>query len=205
MTIKLYHAPHSRSMRVVWLLEEMGVSYQLEKVKLALGNTGGKDFAAVNPLQKVPTIEINGEILQESTAILEFVAKRLGGEEFLLPVEHPDYGRFLQWLHGGEAGFGLYISMFFGHTLLLPEADRDPKISAWAIYNLKKMLTAFGEALGERTFIAGDKFTLADISVGFIGSGLTLVGKLDEFAPKNVVDWYQGLSQRPAFIAAANR
>ncbi|MBL4596615.1 MAG: glutathione S-transferase family protein [Robiginitomaculum sp.] len=202
MSIKLYHATFARSLRVVWLLEEMGLAYELEKVKLALGETGGAVLAAVNPLQKVPTIEIDGEVLQESTAILEFVANRLGGEDMILPVNDPDYGRFLQWLHGGEAGFGIYISMYFGHTLLLPEEDRDPKMVAWSVHNLKKMLALFGDALGQRKFIAGDKFTIADISVGYICSGLNLVGQLENLAPKNVVTWYQSLAARPAFVKA---
>jgi len=202
MNIKLYHAKHTRSLRVLWLLEEMGLRYELEVVKLALGNTGGEDFAKVNPLQKVPAISVDGEVLQESTAILEFLANKFAAKNLLITTDHSDYGRFLQWLHGGESGFGMYLSIYFGNTVLLPENQRSKAMALWAEENLTKMLKLFSESLAQRKYIAGDRFTISDISVGYILYGISLLGKQEKMAPENVQNWWQLISERPAFQKA---
>ncbi|PHR63126.1 MAG: hypothetical protein COA47_00495 [Robiginitomaculum sp.] len=145
MTIKLYHATHTRSLRVLWLLEEMGLEYDLKKVDLKMGDTGGAEYAAINPLQKVPSIEVGGSLMQESTAILEFVATKFGGKELLVAEDHPDYGRFLQWMHGGESGFGMYLSVFFGHTMLLPEKDRNKAMAGLGRRQFAKVVAAIGK------------------------------------------------------------
>lgn len=204
MAIKLYHAKHTRSVRVLWLLEELQLAYELVTVNLAMGNTGGKEYAKINRLQKVPAIEIGGQLLQESTAILEYLAVKNGGSDLLIPSDHQDFGRFLQWLHGGESGFGMYLSLYFGHTMLLPENQRNKDVAIWAEQNLKNMFVQFGEELAENNFIAGNRFTIADISVGFVAYGMALVGKLDEVAPENVQNWWKKLSQRPAFKKSLN-
>ncbi len=204
MTIKLFHATHTRSLRVLWLLEEMGLEYDLEKVDLKMGDTGGSEYAAINPLQKVPSIMVGGNLMQESTAILEFVATKFGGKDLLVGEDHADYGRFLQWMHGGESGFGMYLSVYFGHSMLLPEKDRNKAMAAWAADNLQKMLEQLGADLGGRPFLAADKFTIADISVGYIAYGLNLVGKLEEYAPENVVAWAKNLLARDAFQKAVS-
>jgi glutathione S-transferase len=202
MTVHLYHGDHTRSLRVLWLLEEMGIPYGMTKIQLAFGNTGGEDYAKVNPLQKLPAIEVDGQVMVESTAILEFMANRFGGQELLIPVDHDDYGQFLQWLHGGEGGFGMYLSLFFGHTLLLPKEQRNAAIAEWAAGHLQKTFSLFGDNLGRRSFIAGDKFTIADISVGYVAYGMSLLGKLEEFAPENVNAWWAQMSARPALQKA---
>ncbi len=202
MSIKLYHAKHSRSLRVLWLLEEAGLPYTLEVVDLALGNTGGENYAKINPLQKVPAIKVENEVLQESTAILEFLANRFDLDNLLVSKDHEDYGRFLQWLHGGESGFGMYLSLYFGHTVLLPEEQRNKMMAVWAADNLKKILNLFAESLANRDFIAADRFTIADISVGYILYGISLLGKQEEMAPKSVLAWWRGISERPALQKA---
>ncbi len=202
MNIQLYHCTHSRSLRVLWLLEEMGLSYQLNKIDLALGNTGGSEFAKINTLQKVPAVQIGGETMIESTAILEFLANRFGGESFLISPDHVEYRRFLQWLHGGESAFGMYLSLYFGHSVLLPKQERNKAIRQWAALNLQKAFAAFSEDLSDRKFITAENFTIADISVGFVAYGMELLGKLDEMAPQNVQNWWQDIRQRPALVKA---
>jgi len=198
----LYHSQHTRSIRVLWLLEEMQLPYNLETLSLELGNTGGKKYAKINPLQKVPALEIDGKLLLESTAILAYLTSVMSGGDFALDANDPNYGLYLQWLHGGESAFGMYLSLYFGHSVLLPENQRSKLMADWSLLNLKNNFDQLGSDLGSNEFITGEKFTTADISVGYIAYGMSLLGKLDEIAPQNVINWWQRLAERPALKKA---
>lgn len=195
--LKLYHGKHTRSLRVIWALEELGLPYAIEEVTLATGNTGGEAYKSVNSWQKLPALAVDGEVLVESTAILEYLAKRLDDGRFIVKPEEPGYSRYLQWLHGGEAGFGMYLSLFLGHSILLPEEQRDAKLADWALSHLKRGFALFGEQLGNNEFIAGDKFTIADISVGYVCYIVAFAKPLMAIAPKNVLKWWGRCQARP--------
>jgi len=198
MDVTLYHSQHTRSIRVLWLLEEMQVPYKLEKLSLELGNTGGKEYAKINPLQKVPALKTDDKVILESTAILAYLTGIKAGGDFALPANDSNHGLYLQWLHGGESAFGMYLSLFFGHSVLLPKNQRNKLMADWAFINLKSTFNQFGLDLDDKEFITGDKFTAADISVGYVAYAMSFLGKFEEVAPENVIKWWQKLAERPA-------
>lgn len=204
MTIKLYHAPYSRSVRVRWLLEEMELPYELETIDFKMGDAGGEDYKAVFPLQKVPAVEIDGRVMCESTAIIEYIAATRGPTPLAPDAADPEYGPYLQWLHFGEAGMGVYVSLLMGHERLLPEERRIPAMARWAGEQVAKQLDYISEGLGDKEFLLGRGFSVADISVGYMLLLLKLVKRMAD-APENVQEYFHRLAERPAWQRATAR
>jgi glutathione S-transferase len=202
MSITLYHARRTRSLRPLWLLEEMGLEYQLETVDFKLGDTGGADYAQINPLQKVPALRDSDLTLLESVAIMDYLMGKYGPSALSCSPDDAEYGQYLQWFHAGESHFGMYMSLLIGHRLLLPEAQRNKDIAAWASGNLASATQLLGQALSHKDSILKRGFSAADISVGYVLFVLDMIGALEEIAPANVVEYWGALKTRPAWNAA---
>ncbi|MFT7578115.1 MAG: glutathione S-transferase, partial [Alphaproteobacteria bacterium] len=100
--MKLYHAPGTRSVRIVWLLEELGLPYELELHKLGDPRMRSPEYLKVHPMGRVPTLEDGDVTIFESTAIVQYlIAKRSDGR--MAPgVASPHFATYLQWLHYAE-------------------------------------------------------------------------------------------------------
>ena len=97
--MKLFWAPQTRSSRAVWMLEEAGVEYELERIDLRdSGREDDVDFRAASPMRKVPALKDHDVQMAESAAICLYVADRYASGTLAPPVDHPDRGRFLYWL-----------------------------------------------------------------------------------------------------------
>lgn len=202
MSLVLYHARRTRSLRPLWLMEEMGLDYELESMAFKMGDTGGAGYAKINPMQKVPALVDDGQIMLESTAIMEYLLTRHGPSELACPTEDSEYGPYLQWLHGGESLFGMYMSLFIGHKLLLPEAQRNADIAKWAAANLNSACALLGDSLKCEDSILARGFSAADISVGYVLFVLDMIGALGDLAPQNVQNYWAALSEHPAWKRA---
>ena len=102
MELIIYHAEGRRSERIVWLCEELGLPYTLKFKRGDLGGTLG-DIRAVSPLMTVaPVVQIDGQVMVESGAILELILARYGDGRMAPPVESKDFPYYLQWLHFAE-------------------------------------------------------------------------------------------------------
>ena len=101
--LKVYHAPNTRSLRVIWLLEEMGLPYEREMVEFTPANLQSPAYLAIHPLGKVPAIDDDGLILTESGAIVQYLLAKHPGSHLTPDIGTPAYGKYLQWLHFAEA------------------------------------------------------------------------------------------------------
>ncbi len=206
MTLKLYHAPLTRSVRVLWLLEEMGLDYELEVVPQAefrkVGMSAG--YRKISPLGKWPVLVDGDQPLLESIAIMDYLMARYGKDDTAGGL-HPkrdsiDYGLYQQWMHFGEAGLTTGISMLLGHTMFLPEKQRSAAMAEWARTEVRKCFGFAGDALGNKDYMLGN-FTAADISLGYMVFLLRLIGQKD-LLPENILEYWQRLKQRPAWQKA---
>jgi glutathione S-transferase len=203
--ITLYHSAMSRSIRPRWLMEEMGIPYTLHHVELghaAPEGTGGEAYRKVYQLQKLPALDDNGLLLVESTAILEYLAGKYGPTPLSAKPGDDDYGHYLQWLHFGEAGMGGYMNMLLGHTLLLPEKIRNPKVADWAEGELMKQVSFLSEGLGDNEFVLERGFSVADISLGYMLFLLKLMRKMAD-TPAPVQAYWERLIARPSWAKAS--
>lgn len=202
--LTVYHAPRTRSIRVRWLLEEMGLPYKLETVQFATRPAGDESYALIHPLRKVPALKDGDEIVLDSLAIMQYLLGRYGPSPMEVTPNEADYGRYLHWFHFGESGMTMALSLLLAHTQLLPEDKRDPKMAQWARFEMAKLLDfASVHGLGDREFLAAGRFTAADISLGYILFLLKLIRQFSD-APDNLKDYFARITARPSWAVASS-
>lgn len=197
--IKLYHVPRSRSVRVAWLLEELHVPYEL--VTMTFAGLKTPEYLRIHPLGKVPAIQDGNLTMFESGAIVEFLLEKYGNGRLAPPPGTDDRGRFLQWMHYGEATLLPPLGEIAAHTFFRPEAERIAAVVIDARGRLETALAVVDRALAGREYLVGDSFTVADLMVGY-SLGLTnLFGLLgDQFA--HLAGYLRRIEERPAYRKA---
>lgn len=178
--ITLYYAPLTRAIRPRWVMEEMGIPYTLERPEFVHGRVGGEAFKSVNPLQKIPAMRDGETLMLESLAMMQYLAGRYGPTSLVVTPDEPDYARYLEWLHFGEATMVMANSLMLAHTMLLPEDKRNPDLARWAKSEFDKQAALISKrGLDGRQWLAGDRLTLADMSVVYMLLLVKLVKQFD--------------------------
>ena len=164
--ITLYHCAAARSFRPLWMLEELGLAYELKMLPFP-PRVLAKHYLAINPLGTIPFM-IDGETrMTESSAICHYLGTRYGPTPLVVGADEPAYGAYLNWLHFGEATLTFPQTLVLRYSLLEPEERRSPQVAAdYAKWFLGR-LRAVEAALGHAETLCADRFTAADISVGF--------------------------------------
>ena len=162
--MKVYFAPQSRAVRTVWLLEEIGREYKLERFTLGQKEMRGPDYLKVNPNGRVPTLEDGDVRISESTAIAQYIGAKYAPELTPRPSD-PNFAEYLQWLHYAEGMIMPPINNYVVETILLPPDRRSEEHAMRAKKLLTRTLAAVDAHLADREFIAGD-FTIADTITG---------------------------------------
>jgi glutathione S-transferase len=201
--LTLYHAPRTRSIRVRWMLDEMGLPYTLHRLQFATRPAGDESYALIHPLRKVPALKDGEEVVLDSIAIMQYLLGRYGPSPLEIAPDEDEYGRYLHWLHFGESGMIMPVSLLLAHTQMLPEDKRDPKLAAWAKYETGKLLAFASEhAIGDREFIAGDRLTAADMSLTYMFYLLKLMRQFTD-VPENLKAYFARMTALPGWIAAS--
>lgn len=194
--IRLYYAPRTRAVRVRWLLEELGLPYELERVAFVVPSAGF--FAQATPSGKVPVIEDDGVTISESGAILEYIVDRYGGGRLAPPVDSPGRGPYLQWLHFAEGTASVPLSTVLWHVLYKRDADQVPTVVADARQRAHTTLMVAERALATSDYLPGPEFSAADIQLHFTIAAARVLGVLDDRHP-NLQAYLARLESRPAF------
>tara|TARA_R110002110_G_scaffold49455_8_gene146851 strand:- start:198 stop:803 length:606 start_codon:yes stop_codon:yes gene_type:complete len=198
--MKLYHCKDSRSLRALWALEEMGLDYELENMAFPPRFTV-PGYLDLNPMGTVPTL-IDGETtLTESTGICHYLVEKYGPTPLNVQREEADYGTFLNWLYRSDATLTFPQTLVLRYTRLEPEERRLPQVAEdYAKWYLSR-LRAVEMALEGKEFLCQDRFTIADIAVGYALFLGTTLG-LDERYKPNCQRYLASLMERPALIKA---
>jgi glutathione S-transferase len=199
--IALYHSPRTRSVRVLWLLEELGIPYELRTLAFTPESLKGPEYVKVNPLGKVPSIQDGELTMFESGAIVEYLVERYGKGRLAPPIGTPERGAYLQWIHFAEATCLPPLSDLAQHTMFKPEEERIPALIPDAQARTAAWLAALELALTGKRYLVGDQFTAADVMMGY---GLLLTkwfGLLGE-QHANVSAYLARLEERPALQKA---
>jgi glutathione S-transferase len=198
--IKLYHAPMTRSLRVLWLLEELGLAYEVEKVTFVPpGETG--PFSQKTPFGKLPAIEDGGLVMFESGAIVEYVLERYGKGRLAPPVGTPERGTFLQWLHFSEATMFPPLGEIAWNSVFAPEDQRNQGAADGARKRALKTLAVLEKALQGKDYLLGAEFSAADVMMGYTLLAARYFGVLNDDFP-NVAAYQARISERAAFQKA---
>ena len=198
--IKLYHAQLTRSVRILWLLEELGLPYELATVQFSPPSpTTG--FSQQTPLGKFPAIEDGDLRMFESGAILEYILERYGKGRLAPAPGTPARGLFLQWVHFAEATLFPPLGVIAFNTLFKPEAERIPAAVADARSMAATSLRVLERALDGKDYLLGAEFSGADIMMGYTLMTAQFLGVLTDEYP-NVRAYFARLQARPGFQKA---
>lgn len=198
--MKLYYAPNTRAVRIVWLLEELGLPYELVRFQLGDRAMRAPDYLAVHPMGRVPTLE-DGELrLFESGAIVEYLLARHGNGRLRPEVGSAEFPRYLQWLHYAEGMIMPPVNTIVVETKLLPPDRRNPVNAERAVKLVGRMLAAVEQGLEGRDYLAG-AFSGADIMTGHACCVAAQLGGDVSDKPR-VAAYIARLKARPALAKA---
>jgi glutathione S-transferase len=200
--LKLHFAPNSRAGRIVWLLEELGLEYEINKMAFHPKDLKSDEHRARHPLGRVPVLE-DGEVsLFESGAIVEYVLARHGDGGLKPAVEAPEFPEYLQWFHYCEGMVMPPVNTIVVQTMLLPPDRRDPVALGQAERLLAKAVAPVDSALAGREYVIGN-FSAADI---MLGHSLFMANRLGSVSDdmQNLKQYVGRIQARPAFDKAIN-
>ena len=193
--LKVYGVPGSRAIRVLWLLEELGVPYENVKTHFATGDTRTPEFLKLNPNGHIPVLQDGDLVLFESMAINLYLARKHGKGMWPKTVE--DEGRAYQWSVWAIAELEEPVLTALLHGAVYPPEQRVADKARDAAERAQKPLAVLDGALAKRPWLAGDDFTVADLNVAAVCLWATMV-KLDLSPFPRMADWLARCTARPA-------
>jgi glutathione S-transferase len=198
--ITLWHCHNARSFRPLWALEELGLSYELKMLPFP-PRMFAKEYLSVNPLGTIPFFRDGETVMTESAAICEFLVARYGPTSLAVAPDDAAFGAYLNWLHFGEATLTFPQTLVLRYSRLEPEARRQPQVAEdYAKWFLGR-LRAVNAAMETREYLCADRFTAADISVGYALQLATSLGLSAQFPPA-VTAYWDRLQQRDGYKRA---
>ena len=193
--LTLHHLNDSRSQRIVWLLEELGVPYEMKKYQRdAQTRLAPPELKAVHPLGKSPVI-VDGDVkIAESGAVVDYIIRRYGRGAMMPARDSADFEAYNEWLHysEGSAMLPLMLNLYVSR-LKEAGAPLHPRIDG----ELANHLGYVEGGLQGRQFFVGDALTGADIQMSFVGEMAKAFGKLEAYP--NLKAWLERMHARPAF------
>jgi len=199
--ITVHHLNDSRSQRILWLLEELGLPYEIKRYQRdAETRLAPPELKAVHPLGKSPVVTDNGRTIIESGAIVDYIIRRYGRGRLQPAPETPAYDDYVQWLHYAEGSAMLPLMLnLYAMRLGAAAAPLMPRIES----EIANHLGYVDSALKGRQFLVGDSLTGADIQMSFVGEVAGAFGK--RAAYPNLDKWVARLHERPAYKKGLER
>ncbi|TFY86589.1 glutathione S-transferase [Pseudomonas kairouanensis] len=199
--ITVHHLNNSRSQRILWLLEELGLPYEIKRYQRdPKTNLAPPELKAIHPLGKSPVIEEGGQVLIESAAIIDYLIRRHGAGRLQPNPATAEYDKYVQWLHfaEGSAMLPLMLNLYVGR---LGEAGTPlhPRIES----EVANYLGYLNDVLGQAPYLLGDELSGADIQMSFIGEVAGAQGKLAAYP--NLAAWVKRFQARPAYRKAVEQ
>ena len=198
--LKLHFAPNSRAGRIVWLLEELELPYEINKMAFHPKDLKSDEHRERHPLGRVPVLDDGDIRIYESGAIVEYVLERHKNGGLKPAVDSSDYPNYLQWFHYCEGMVMPPINTIIVQTILLPPERQDETVLGQAQRLLTKSFAPVNEALEGNDYLIGD-FSAADIMLGHSCFMSNRLGCVTE-EMTNLKGYVQRITERPAFKTA---
>lgn len=199
--IRLHHVPQARSFRILWLLEEMGESFEVVPHSFFDKSLRSPDYLALSPAGRVPALEIDGQVLYESGAITEWLCEtrrkldRAPGD--------PERADWLEWLHFSETAGQHLAALTQQHIVLREGWMRSPTVMKLEAKRLEKVLQVADQAVQGRDWLLPGGFSAVDVTMGYSALLGTRFVRLE--AMPALTAWLDRLAARPAFQRAQAR
>ncbi|WP_372660228.1 glutathione S-transferase family protein [Hydrogenophaga sp.] len=196
----LHHCVSARSLRPLWMLEELGLPYELRLLPFP-PRAHARPYLALNPLGTVPLLEDGDTRMSESAAMCQYLAARHSAGQLDVAVSETAYGAYLNWLHMSDATLTFPQTLVLRYTHFEPPERQQPQVatdySRWFLARLR----AVDATVQQHTYLCAERFTAADVAVGYALLLAQHLG-LDAQFPPAVVAYWQRLRERPAFQRA---
>lgn len=213
--IVVHHLENSRSQRVLWLLEELGLPYEIKHYKRnPTTMRAPPELRAVHPLGKSPVVTDGDKTLAESGAIVEYLAETYGGGRFVPPAGSPESLNYRYFMHFAEGSMmsPLLMKLIFSRlpagapALVRPiaRAIANKALSTVAQPQIDQQLEFLEGELAQRDWFAGPEFSAADIQMSFPLEAAAARGGLDVRFPR-LTDFLKRIHARPAYARALER
>ncbi len=198
--LTLHHCISARSFRPLWVMEELGLPYELH-VHPFPPRALAREYLEINPLGTVPAFFDGDTRMTESAAICEYLVTRYGPTPLAVTPTESDFGLWLNWLHFGEATLTFPQTLILRYGRFEPDERKQPQVvtdyTRWFLARLRGIDTA----LGGREYLCAGRFTAADVSVGYALMLADLLGLEAQFPPA-VRDYWRRLQQGSGYQAA---
>ena len=199
--IEVHHLSESRSRRITWMLEELGLPYEVityqrdAKTRLA-----PPELMKIHLLGKAPVLRDNGEVLIESGAIIEYLVRKYGAGRFAPAMDTPDYNRYIQFLHyaEGSAMLPLMLKLYVGR-LGEAGAPLQPRIQS----ELANHLGYLNAELANRDYFVGNELSGADVQISFVAQMAVKSAGRDTYP--NLTRFVDMIEARPAYQRAIGK
>ncbi|MFZ2987392.1 glutathione S-transferase family protein [Ideonella sp.] len=211
--ITVHHLNNSRSQRILWLLEELALPYEVKRYQRdAVTMLAPAELRQIHPLGKSPVITDGEAVVAESGAIIEYLIERHGDGRLKPAAGTPELLRWRYWLHfaEGTAMSPLLMKLIFNKVQTSPmpffakpiaKAISAKVLKGFVDPNLKSQLDYMEAELTQRDWFAGDEFSAADIQMSFPLEASAARAGLDASRPR-LMDWLQRIHARPAYQRA---
>ncbi|PSW04387.1 glutathione S-transferase family protein [Photobacterium lipolyticum] len=196
--IKLHHLNKSRSKRIIWLLEELGVNYQVVPYQRdSVTFLAPPELKSIHPLGKSPVIEDDGLVIAESGAITQYLIEKHAAGQLSPEKGTQDYVEYSQWMHFAESSaiLPLLLKMF-----IAKDGCETNFLADYAEAETAKVMSYFNQSLQGKRYFVAEKLTGADIMMSFIVEILHNNGAIDNFP--NIAVYAKQLETHPAFHKA---
>jgi len=201
--ITLHHVAFSRSFRVLWLLEELGLEFDVKTYSIRDGSLRDPAFLAISPGGRVPALQIDGQMLFESGAIVQWLCERYPKAGLIPGVGAPERAAFLEMLGFAETMASLIENLNLSHIFLRDPAQASPTVLKLTTARLGATLAGLEARLGAQEYLLSTGFSGADAMMGFNLFAAPYYVKMDPFPQLRA--YGERLEARPAFQAARAR
>ena len=199
--LTVFHLSTSRSERVIWLMEELGLPYRVERLERQPNLQAPPELRAVHPLGRAPVIRDGEVVLAESGAIVDYVTRRHAGGRLSRGPGDPDFADYLFWLHFAEGTLVSQMLREWYVDLLVPDIDDHPVVRRLREGSVTQLAFVEGR-LAQVPFFAGPEFTAADIMMTFPFTTLGSFRSLDLSPYPAIRDYLARIAGRPAYRRA---
>lgn len=197
----VHHLSNSRSQRILWLLEELDVPYEIRFYeRTGRSHLAPEELKAVHPLGKSPVITDGGHAVAESGAIIDYIIRRHGKGRLAPPPDSWFYDQFMQWLHYAEGSAALPLIM---KELVSHLGNMWRPLKQRVDIELDTHLGYIDQSLEGHDYLVGNAFSAADVQMSFIGELAAL--RTDRSRFPNLEAWVHRFQRRPAYQAAIRR
>jgi glutathione S-transferase len=200
--ITIHHLGVSQSDRIVWLMEELNLPYELKWYDRGADFLAPPEYRALHPIGTAPIIADGDLVMAESTAIVEYISQRHGGGLLSVPASHPDYPHYLFWMQfNNNLQSVLFIKLAF--QSMGADLGADNPMMVTTLRREDGIYRALEQRLGESNYLGGPDFSCADIMSLFNLTSLGMLGAraIDDSLP-NTKAYVERVTARPAYQKA---